>query len=367
MIKMLYITFIDFNSGTSGSSVRPAKMYEAFRELGIEVKLLEGQQNRRRQRRRQVREILEWLKTNRPDICYIEPPSGPFFNRIDLTLLRKLKQMGVPTGLFYRDMYWKFDLENEIRDVHTLLKNRIVAWMHRRDWRVFMQTLSILYFPTQDMARLLTSRIPTKALPPGCFIGTETAQLPHRNEIPTAIYIGGMSEIYGPRKMLQAAQILADQGTRFKLKLICRQPEWERFVMKYNYQTPPWLEVLHISGDEALFAQYAQADFALCPHQTGGYNEVTISVKIMEYLSYLKPVVVTCTRPMKALVETHDIGIVTEDSAEAFAQGMLCMIQNPELRENLRQNCLVARDQHLWVRRAQSVIEDLTALREEAD
>ena len=43
-MTILYITFIDFGEFKSGSSVRPQKMYDAFRQLGHEVKLLEGQQ-----------------------------------------------------------------------------------------------------------------------------------------------------------------------------------------------------------------------------------------------------------------------------------------------------------------------------------
>ncbi len=39
---ILYITYVDINSGTSGSSVRPQKMYRAFLDAGHEVKLLSG-------------------------------------------------------------------------------------------------------------------------------------------------------------------------------------------------------------------------------------------------------------------------------------------------------------------------------------
>ena len=45
---VLYITFIDFTSSpTSGSSVRPMRMLDAFKERGYEVKLLSGAGNNR--------------------------------------------------------------------------------------------------------------------------------------------------------------------------------------------------------------------------------------------------------------------------------------------------------------------------------
>ena len=52
--NILYITFVDFNEQKSGSSVRPKKMYDAFIRLGIKIKLLEGQQNRKYERWKRV-------------------------------------------------------------------------------------------------------------------------------------------------------------------------------------------------------------------------------------------------------------------------------------------------------------------------
>ncbi|NLZ27539.1 MAG: glycosyltransferase, partial [Firmicutes bacterium] len=361
---LLYITFIDFNAaGSSGSSVRPQKMYEAFGQLGIQVKMLQGQQNRRQQRKKRVHEIINWLDTNRPDLCYVEPPSGPFFNYIDHVLLRKLHRMKVPIGLFYRDMFWKFGLGDETPGVRARLKKIIVAWMHRFDWWLFMKHLSILYFPTQAITELKSSQIPVKVLPPGCYRGGDEEAPYTNNNVPVGIYVGGTSEIYGLSKLLRAAWLLYDQGVKFRLKLICRKPEWDEFV-KINGLSPlpSWLEILHISGDQALSVHYTEADFALCPHRTGGYGDVTFSVKIMEYLSYLKPVVVTATKPMKNLVENYHIGIVTKDTEEDFAHGMRRMIEDIPLRDEFRKNCIRAREENLWIFRAQTVLEDLTDL-----
>ena len=54
---LLYITYIDFGEFRSGSSVRPQMMYQAFEDLGWEVKLLQTQQNKRAQRKAAVEEI----------------------------------------------------------------------------------------------------------------------------------------------------------------------------------------------------------------------------------------------------------------------------------------------------------------------
>lgn len=61
---ILYITYVDINSGTSGSSVRPQKMYRALLDAGHEVKLLSGAQQRwgRKARTEAVQEIRRWLR-----------------------------------------------------------------------------------------------------------------------------------------------------------------------------------------------------------------------------------------------------------------------------------------------------------------
>ena len=151
-MKILYITYIDFDgSGKSGSSVRPQKMYEAFLNLGLDVKLLECQQNKFKERRKKVREILEWLDNNTPDICYIESPSGPIFNQIDLKLIKKVHNMGVPIGYFYRDAFWLFpEMQKKIK----LIKRHLINFMNLRDLHVLENNCDIVYFPTNSAISL---------------------------------------------------------------------------------------------------------------------------------------------------------------------------------------------------------------------
>ena len=91
---LLYIAFIDMDKpAEAGSSLRPKKMLEAFEQMQLKIKVLQGANNKRAQRRRNVKEILKWLDSNKPRMCYVEPPSGPFFCSIDLKLLKKLNMM----------------------------------------------------------------------------------------------------------------------------------------------------------------------------------------------------------------------------------------------------------------------------------
>lgn len=91
--RILYVTFVDMDKNMkTASSVRPQKIYHAFQDMGVEVKLLSGPDNQYKDRKENVKDIMAWLEKNRPKMCYIEPPSGPFLCPYDLKLLKILKK-----------------------------------------------------------------------------------------------------------------------------------------------------------------------------------------------------------------------------------------------------------------------------------
>ena len=119
---VLFITYIDFEEFYSGSQVRPQKMYEAFKNLGYEVKLLECQQNRFSERKKAVKDINKWLNNNKPDFCYIESPSGPIFNFADFQLIKRISKAGIKIGFYYRDLYWLFKSKQNNDSLKQLAK-----------------------------------------------------------------------------------------------------------------------------------------------------------------------------------------------------------------------------------------------------
>lgn len=355
-MKVLYITFIDFDKALSGSSVRPQKMYQAFIDCGCEVKLLKGEQNKRKQRKKNVRDVISWLDSNKPDICYIEPPSGPFFNMIDHRLIKKVHNMRVPIGLFYRDAYWKYGLTKKGIGIKSVLKDSLIKILQAIDLRRFYKYCNIIYTPTELAGK--EWRIKNyKRLSPGCDIVSVRTPT---NEIPIALYIGGVSDIYGTYKMLDAFRRINNDLTHVRLNMICRTNEWENISAEYKeLANTDWLCVQHLSG-EALVEHYHIADFAIHPLKKMAYNDTAMPIKIMEYLSYCKPMIVTNCVEMSRFIADNEIGFTFEYSVESIIKAILKMAGNKELCKELIQNCYKAREQNVWKRRAEQVIEELT-------
>lgn len=349
-MKLLYVTYIDFGDFRSGSSVRPQMMYRAFEELGCEIKLLQTQQNRRAERRAAVAEIDRWLDRERPDLCYVESPSGPIFNACDRRLLRRVSRM-VPTGYFLRDAAYRFD-EVFVQGKKTL-KQRAIAALSERDVRFFAKTIPLMYLPTESMAGYFSfPRV--KPLLPGCVgrLSDRRGNRPQRR----CIYVGGVSPRYGSATLLEAFRLLNQGGEQYPLTLVCREAEAQALG---SAQSEPWLTVAYASGKEALKPLYDAADLALYPVSKNVYNDFAFSVKLMEYLEFGLPVVTTDCAEAARFTRAHGTGLVSQDDPASFAEAIREMFRRPGQYEACLDAAYRALDGNRWTDRARQVLQDL--------
>jgi glycosyltransferase involved in cell wall biosynthesis len=364
-LKILYITFIDMDQlPTSGSSVRPQRMLKAFEELGCEVKLLSGICNNRQKRMAGTREIRQWLKSNRPDLCYIEPPSGPLFFHCDRSLIRLVKKMNIPIGLFYRDAYWKFP-EFEEGSGEKNLKDRCKTWLIRRmqigDKSLFDKCCTMIYFPSATMQAHFSFH-QMKPLPPGCFESTQQRRVVPEGEISTGIYVGGATIRYGVRLILDAARIVNRDKVRFRLIYVCAESGWKAFLNEYpqyrDIEKEPWLTMKHLNSGPELETLYQQSDFGMMPLTRNLYHDFAMPIKLFEYTSRLLPVLTTDCVETAAFIKKYGNGIVCQDNPDDFAQGVEIMLEQLS-KGRFHDECFCAREDNLWTKRAQQIMEDL--------
>lgn len=352
-LKVLYITFTDFGELSSGSSVRPFRMYNALVNLGHEIKLLEGQQNRRKERQAKVKEILDWLDNNKPDVCYVEPPSGPFFNQIDLSLLKKVHKMGVPIGLFYRDFYWKFS--KWAWKGTPLWKQTILKMMHRRDLVAFRKYCDVVYFPSQECIKILESvnfrRV--GVLPPGCNEPRGEVKLGARE----IFYAGGVREADGIDDLLIALDRINKSGFRVKFNLITKKEELVHLKNRELLKSD-WIEVIEASG-EALEPIYARCDLGVLPKKRHFYMDMAISVKVLECMSHGLPMISTDCPAMARFIQQNESGLICKEGADSIENAILEYYTNDELYHALLENVKKAALNNTWEKRVEQVISDL--------
>jgi len=350
MPRILLISFIDFGEMKSGSSVRPQRMYNAFLKLGYDVSLLSGLQNRKRERWQRVWQKYREIRKNPPDFCYVEPPSGPFFNLCDHMMLLWLKHKKVPIGLFYRDAYWLFADWWSVKG----LKKFFLTLMHRFDLLIIKRTCKVVFFPTESMAQLF--KLKRKSVLPPAGVDFVTAE---HEPMGRALYIGGVSKFYGTDIMLEAFKILHEQmGCDLKLTLCCREKEMKDFFD--DYRDAPWLEIVHFSGDEQLKPLYEKCDVALYPSHRDFYMDFCMPVKLFEYLSRALPVVATDCKETARFVLGNGIGVVSQDNPEAFATAVFSLTGDKNQMLNCRRNAVEAlHKRNLWEHRAEKASHEI--------
>lgn len=361
MTKLLYINFIDMDvPPATGSSVRPLKMFASFQSLGLDLMTLSGMNNQLSVRRRNIADLWKKLKTWQPDMCYIEPPSGPMFYPGDLRLIRSLHRAGVPISLFYRDAYWRYPdfYMPSNPSLKERLKYLVIMMMQRFQWRFFNRHVDIIYFPSLIMAREFGHE---QTLPPGAFIpqAREKAQLSRPLQF---IFVGGAHRNYGTFLTLDAFRALNADEVRAKLFYICPESQWNALGIDAA-ACGDWLEVIHTSGDENLRPYFEQSDVALLTAPRTFYRDFAVPIKIFEYISYLKPILVTDCTETARIVEENRVGWVVKDDVESITRQLRALCDHPEQIEAMRAGMAGAREANLWTARARRVIEDLAAVR----
>lgn len=360
--KLLYLTYIPMNEApTSGSSVRPQKMKEAFDSIELEVKTFGGINNNKAIRKQTVAEVKELLKSWKPDACYIEPPSGPMFYYGDVELIKFLHKKSIPISIFYRDAYWKYpeySAEKKLSAIE-ILKRFVIKRMQIHQWNVFRRNIDLIYFPSMTMAEEFDC--PHKdILPPGGFV-SDAVEKTELSKPLQFIFVGGAARNHGTFLTIEAFGKVNRDGVKAKVFYICPREQWKGLgIDKDKYKD--WLEVIHTSGDEKLRPYYERADVALLTAPRTFYRDFAVPIKVFEYMSYLKPVLVTnCTETAK-IVDENQTGWVVKDSVDAVAEKILYLADHPEEIMTVHDHMVEARANNLWISRTRKVLQDLESI-----
>lgn len=353
-MKILYITYIDFaEDAKSGSSVRPKKIYEAFLNEGHEIILLQTQQNKRKERRKAVKAILGKLETEKIDACYIESPSGPIFNSIDIKLIKKVKEKKIPISFFYRDAHWLFAASWFKKGK---LKKFLIQILHKRDMRVFQANIDQFYMPSRMACDELLKYYKFHnicELPPG----TENDKIQEYSKKRTAIYVGGCSYQYGVDFLIDVYCELNKNSCEYKLIIVTREQEWEE--MYPDGLAYEWLEVYHVSG-EKLEKLYRSADLAFLPLRKNYYFDMAYAIKLFEYLSYGKPIISNNLETMGGFIRKYNCGLVYNEMKEAMEKSIISFYKNNQLAEELYENTVRACKENTWEERVRTIVEDFS-------
>jgi len=318
MKNMIMFVTYDFSDLSSGSKIRPQKMYEAFNNLGYNVFLIAGNKS-------QKKEGLEQLKKENTifNFCYVEPSSYPMQPLIDYEIIRYIKNCDIPIGIFYRDAYWKFYKTF----VYRGYKNFELKIRYHLDLLFFKKNSDIMFFPSDEMSKYFKFKQPKISLPPAVDKKLISWSIQQNYKIPTAIYVGGISKRYGTELLLKSFARFNQNSIKVKLLFVCREEEYKNNLDLFDkYKDSTWLEVKHAVGKQ-LKKLYTKANFGVIPLLKDLYNDFAVPVKLFEYLSYGLPILTTNCSVLMDYVNENKLGLVKEDNTDSFSEGIQEMAQ----------------------------------------
>lgn len=348
--------------------LRPRKMIEAFEANGYHVDVISGFSDERAELIKQVKtKILDGVEY---DFMYAESstmpmllsdpghmPTHPF---LDFDFFGFVKKHGIRIGLFYRDVYWKFDV----------YKNALPCWKYmpaiacyKYELKQYGKYLDRLYIPTEkfyDYIKMPAFDEKVSTLPPGCeCIASEIAVEDDRDfstEPLKIFYVGGLGEQYQIKELLIAVK----ETENCEITVCCRQEEWEKEEPKLIDAMCDRVKIVHKSGDE-LKAEYEKADICSLLFKPDLYRQLAMPYKAFEYLANLKPVIASEETAIGDFVEKNNIGWTIEYSAEEIKFLLSNIMKEKRILSEKKANCIKARTENLWTCRAKQVEEELMA------
>ena len=264
----------------TGEKKRPFHMCAAFAELGYEVLKVVGVPAERKALFQRLApaigecEFVYSENSNLP-LALTRKWRLPWPNSFDYQLFRWAQALGVPSGVFYRDIYWKFPLFRQ--RVGWLKYLASIHWYHQ-ELKLYAQTGARVFVPSKEFAAL-TPHVPPERmhpLPPA----DEFRELP---EIASKddchfVYVGSVAPpTYDIRPALAQFAQLTERPV--KLTINTREAEWGEWA--HLYELPANAAVCHYHS-EALGELLKTADVALMYLGNDDYRKIAMPLKLFE-------------------------------------------------------------------------------------
>jgi glycosyltransferase involved in cell wall biosynthesis len=367
---LVYFPFALAKKADSGSKVRPLKMIEAFRKWGseqeLEVIVVSGESKEREEK---WNDLLQKRALTNVRFCYAENQTIPIWLTdknhipskplIDKKVFQYLKQHQIPMGIFYRDVYWKFDELYPLKG----LKKSVMQWLYRREEKFYEKYADAIFLPSLEMGKYVDINRTKVALPPG---GKEVVfEKPSRegNEV-RAIYVGAVKHSdNGLPLMLETLNRIQAEGLPLSLTVVCREQEYTGLPDEQKEKMKQLnVDVKHISGAE-LDALYKDMDFAFLPRTKSTYNDFSVPVKLVEYLSNYLPVLASNCTAQQRFVESGPYGVVASATVDEMVTATKKMMEQHHTFLKTIQNKFLA--DNSWTARVQTVNQTLSKIKTE--
>jgi hypothetical protein len=343
--RVLLISMYPLDAGLWGPTARITRLRDELARL-TDLDVIDGYRSRRRL------SLWRYALSRRPrrlDGIYVE--TSTFLPaESDIAFLGLCRALGIPVVTYVRDAYQLFG-ETYPRDT---LKRRLAAAAFRPVVRALRAVSSHMAFPTAGLAAaVLGPGTAAVLLPPGA---PPTADVPRNPTANRILYVGDTRlPAQGADRLISAVDIAWRAGADLALDVVSR-PGQDPLPPH-----PPWLRVHRAEGSQ-IHALLPDVIASAIPRPRNRYNDLALPIKLFDYLSYGRPLLVTDCVEHAGVVSRADAGVVTPDEPQAIADGLVSLASaSPEQVTRWSTNAAAAARAASWEDRARTIVDLLVS------
>ena len=334
------------DQGLWGATARITQLRDELAAIA-ELDVVSGERSARRRR------LVAYALSGRLralDGIYVEN-SSTLPSETDLAFLALARLLGVPVLTYVRDAQYLFD--------EYYAASSPKRWLARRLFMPAVRSLravsSEVAYPSLGLARAVHAGDAPLLLPPG---SPEPVEVPRRNNARSLLFVGPMRYAAHGLDLLVGA-VERVRATGLDVNVICVSRPGEGPAEPH----PAWLRVERASAS-GIHDLLPDVLASVSPRRRSPYNDLAVPIKVMEYLSYGRPLLVTDCTEQARIVRDADCGLVTADSIDAFAAGIaeLCTARAGRM-ERWAANASAAAAERSWANLARTIVARLAQAR----
>lgn len=284
-------------------------------------------------------------RLRRLDGIYVEN-SSTLPSETDLAFLGLARLLRIPVLTYVRDAQYLFDEYYAA----TTPQRRLARALFLPAVSLLRRVSSRTGYPSIGLARAVrASEHDPILLPPG---SPAPMGVPRDEAARTLLFVGGMRHaVHGLDLLVEAVERARAGGHELDVVCVSRPGE------EPPEPRPAWLRVERGGADE-IRALLPGVLATIQPRHRSPYNDIAVPIKVMEYLAYGRPLLVTDCTEQARIVRDADAGLVVADRPDAMADGLARLVTaTPEELERWSTNATAAAEAASWSRRADRILE----------
>lgn len=313
--RLLLLSMYPLDRGLWGATTRITELRDALARR-VELEVVSGIRSRR------AGALARYLAAGRLRGLagiYVENATtlpGP----ADLAFLAIARARRIPILTYVRDAQQLFPEYYPI----TSLKRRLSRALFLPATRALVRVSTTVSFPSRGLAVAVLGdderAMQAPLLPPGARLADAPPVNPQARGL---LFVGSLRyPAHGGAILYEAMERQRSRGVDLRLICVARPGE------EPPGRLPAWLRVVRAEGRE-IDALLPEVLASITPRLRSPYNDLAVPIKVMEYLGYGRPLIVTDALETAAIVRAADCGIVVTDDARGLADGIAAVVDAP--------------------------------------